>query len=89
MLLTLRDIRKKKGFTQQELAAADVARCNAVDNQANMDAIRNAAIDLLKLLARPVGLEPTTVGLEENILDVSSGETVDDAPENAPNDDVS
>jgi integrase len=43
------------------LAAADVARCNAVDGSANMDAIRKTAIDLLKLLARPVGLEPTTV----------------------------
>ena len=71
------------------LAAADVARCNAVDDSANIDAIRKTAIDLLKQLARPVGLEPTTVGLEASILDALSGQTVDDAPESSQNGGIS
>ena len=65
------------------LAAADVARCNAQQQAANMDAIRKTAVDLLRLLARPVGLEPTTAGLEVRCSDALPGQTagspVDDA----------
>lgn len=39
-------------------------RIRELRKNANMDAIRKTAIELLNLLARPVGLEPTTYGLE-------------------------
>ena len=66
-----------------KLARADAAKCSTVDSPADIDAIRKAAAELLKLLARPVGLEPTTVGLEANILDALSGQMADNPADDA------
>ena len=58
-----------------DIHAQDVARCNTNTPPVDIHALYNMLSELVKLMARPVGLEPTTVGLEDGNQNDLPGET--------------
>lgn len=65
-----------------DLHAQDVTRCNTKSPTVDINELYKTMLDLEQLLARPVGLEPTTVGLEVDKSDDSPGQTHAENSEN-------
>ena len=65
-----------------DLHAQDVTRCNTKPPTVDMNALYKTMLDLVQLLARPEGLEPSTVGLEVDKSDDSPGQTQAENAEN-------
>ena len=65
-----------------DLHAQNVTRCNTKPPTVDMNALYKTMLDLVQLLARPVGLEPTTVGLEVDKSSDSPGQTQAENSEN-------
>ena len=65
-----------------DVLAQDVTRCNAKPPTVDINALYKTMLDLVRLLARPVGLEPTTVGLEVDKSSDLPGQTQAENGEN-------